>query len=51
MATFEYAPAPESRAVVDLPYAVVRRHANDAALPPWMEEDLADSVRKLLTAR
>lgn len=40
-----------SRAVVDLPYAVVRRHANDAALPAWMEEDLADSVRKLLTAR
>ncbi|WKG04388.1 TetR/AcrR family transcriptional regulator [Mycolicibacterium sp. HK-90] len=38
-----------SRAVVDLPYAVVRRHANDAELPAWMEEDLADAVRKLLT--
>lgn len=40
-----------SRAVVDLPYAVVRRHANDAELPVWMEEDLADAVRKLLTVR
>ena len=39
------------RAVVDLPYAVVRRHANDAELPVWMEEDLADAVRKLLTVR
>lgn len=38
-----------SRAVVDLPYAVVRRHANDAELPAWMEEDLADAIRKLLT--
>lgn len=37
-----------SRAVVDLPYAVVRRHANDAELPVWMEEDLADAIRKLL---
>ncbi len=38
-----------SRAVVDLPYAMVRRHANDAELPEWMEEDLADAIRKLLT--
>ncbi len=38
-----------SRAVVDLPYAAVRRHANDAELPDWMEEDLAAAVRKLLT--
>ncbi|WP_441961008.1 TetR/AcrR family transcriptional regulator [Mycolicibacterium houstonense] len=38
-----------ARAVVDLPYAVVRRHANDAELPPWIEDDLADAVRKLLT--
>ncbi len=38
-----------SRAVVDLPYAMVRRHANDAELPAWMEEDLADAIRKLLT--
>ncbi|MUL81818.1 MULTISPECIES: TetR/AcrR family transcriptional regulator [unclassified Mycolicibacterium] len=40
-----------SRAVVDLPYAMVRRHANDTELPPWMEEDLADAVRKLLTVK
>lgn len=39
-----------SRAVVDLPYAVVRRHANDDELPVWMEEDLADAIRKLLAA-
>lgn len=37
-----------SRAVVDLPYAMVRRHAHDAELPAWMEEDLADAIRKLL---
>ncbi|OMC02900.1 TetR family transcriptional regulator [Mycobacterium sp. NS-7484] len=37
-----------SRAVVDLPYAVVRRHANDAELPTWLEDDLADAVRRLL---
>lgn len=40
-----------SRAVVDLPYAMVRRHANDAELPAWMEEDLADAIRKLLAVR
>ncbi|MCV7285201.1 TetR family transcriptional regulator [Mycolicibacterium wolinskyi] len=38
-----------ARAVVDLPYAVVRRHAHDAELPAWLEEDLADAVRKLLS--
>lgn len=38
-----------ARAVVDLPYAVVRRHAHDNELPVWLEEDLADSVRKLLS--
>jgi AcrR family transcriptional regulator len=38
-----------SRAVVDLPYAVVRRHANAAELPSWLAEDVADAVRKLLT--
>ncbi|MGW4100009.1 TetR/AcrR family transcriptional regulator [Mycobacterium sp. NPDC004974] len=37
-----------ARAVVDLPYAMVRRHANDAELPVWMEEDLAEAIRKLL---
>ncbi|MGV9797757.1 TetR family transcriptional regulator [Mycobacterium sp. NPDC003449] len=40
-----------ARAVVDLPYAVVRRHANDSELPVWLEEDLADAVRALLTQR
>lgn len=40
-----------ARAVVDLPYGVVRRHAHDDALPPWLEEDLADGVRALLTLK
>jgi len=39
-----------TRAVVDLPYAVVRRHAHDDGLPPWVRADLAESVRALLTA-
>ncbi|BBY59078.1 TetR/AcrR family transcriptional regulator [Mycolicibacterium sarraceniae] len=39
-----------TRAVVDLPCAVVRRHARDDAMPPWVEADLAESVRALLTA-
>jgi AcrR family transcriptional regulator len=34
------------RAVVDLPYAAVRRHVGD--VPEWLAEDLADSVRALL---
>ncbi|WP_018602302.1 TetR/AcrR family transcriptional regulator [Mycobacterium sp. 155] len=38
-----------ARAVVDLPYAVVRRHADDAELPVWLEEDLAQAVRALLS--
>ena len=38
-----------SRAVVDLPYAAVRRHADDAELPAWLEEDLARAVRALLS--
>ncbi|MBU9762888.1 TetR/AcrR family transcriptional regulator [Mycobacterium sp. TNTM28] len=38
-----------SRAVVDLPYAVVRRHAHDAELPSWLEADLAAAIRTLLT--
>ncbi|MGB3484930.1 MAG: TetR/AcrR family transcriptional regulator [Mycobacterium sp.] len=37
-----------TRAVVDLPYAVVRRHAHDRELPPWLEDDLAEAIRKLL---
>ena len=35
------------RAVVDLPYSAVRRHVDD--LPEWLADDLADSVRALLT--
>ncbi|MGH3724994.1 MAG: TetR/AcrR family transcriptional regulator [Mycobacterium sp.] len=37
------------RAVVDLPYAAVRRHM--PSLPGWLEEDLAESAHKLLAAR
>ncbi|HEU4362376.1 MAG TPA: TetR/AcrR family transcriptional regulator [Mycobacterium sp.] len=38
-----------TRAVVDLPYAVVRRHARDKVLPSWLEDDVAAAVRALLT--
>lgn len=38
-----------TRAVVDLPYAAVRRHADDAQWPSWLEEDLAQAVRALLS--
>lgn len=37
------------RAVVDLPYAAVRRHM--PTLPGWLEEDLAAAVRALLASR
>jgi AcrR family transcriptional regulator len=37
-----------ARAVVDLPYAVVRRHAEDDPLPEWLEADVAMAVRALL---
>ncbi|MGV0746078.1 TetR/AcrR family transcriptional regulator [Mycolicibacterium sp. XJ870] len=37
-----------ARAVVDLPYATVRRHAHDKEMPPWLEEDMAQAVRALL---
>src|SRR6185312_8331801 len=30
-----------SRAVADLPYAVVRRHAHDDPIPEWLEADVA----------
>lgn len=40
-----------SRAVVDLPYAVVRRHAHDDQMPEWLEDDLRAAVRALLTVR
>jgi AcrR family transcriptional regulator len=37
-----------SRAVADLPYAVVRRHARDDPLPDWLESDVAASARAVL---
>ena len=39
---------PVSRAVADLPYAVVRRHAYDDPLPDWLEDDVAAAARALL---
>ena len=39
-----------SRAVVDLPYAVVRRYAH-GELPRWLAADLADDARALLSRR
>src|ERR1700756_4446108 len=36
------------RAVADLPYAVVRRHAHDEPMPSWLEADVAASVRAML---
>ncbi|MEB3984111.1 helix-turn-helix domain containing protein [Mycobacterium sp. 663a-19] len=37
-----------ARAVADLPYAVVRRHAHDDPLPRWLEADVAASARAVL---
>jgi AcrR family transcriptional regulator len=37
-----------ARAVADLPYAVVRRHAHDKPMPPWLEADVAASARAVL---
>jgi AcrR family transcriptional regulator len=37
-----------ARAVSDLPYAVVRRHARDEPMPSWLEADVAASVRAVL---
>lgn len=37
-----------NRAVVDLPYAVVRRHAYDDPLPEWLAADVAAAARSLL---
>ncbi len=36
-----------TRAVADLPYAVVRRHANEK-MPSWLEADVAAAARALL---
>ncbi len=37
-----------ARAVADLPYAVVRRHAHDEPMPSWLETDVAASARAML---
>jgi AcrR family transcriptional regulator len=37
-----------ARAVADLPYAVVRRHAHDEPMPRWLEADIAASARAVL---
>ncbi len=38
-----------ARAVVELPNAALRRHAREGAgLPVWLEEDVAEAVRRLL---
>ncbi len=36
------------RAIVDVPYAAVRRHGWDATLPGWLEEDVHGAARALL---
>jgi AcrR family transcriptional regulator len=37
-----------ARAVADLPYAVVRRHAHDEPMPSWLEADVAAAARAAL---
>lgn len=37
-----------ARAVADLPYAVVWRHAQDDPMPPWLEADVAAAARAVL---
>ncbi|OBF10879.1 TetR family transcriptional regulator [Mycobacterium sp. ACS4054] len=37
-----------ARAVADLPYAVVRRHAHDDPMPSWLEKDVAASALAVL---
>jgi AcrR family transcriptional regulator len=39
-----------TRAVVDLPYAAVRRYAGVTRLPPWLAGDVARDARALLQA-
>ena len=38
------------RAVVDVPYGTVRRHTRTATMPRWLERDVADAARQLLSA-
>jgi len=37
-----------ARAIADLPYAVVRRHAPDEPMPSWLEADVSASARAVL---
>lgn len=37
-----------NRAIADLPYAVVRRHAHDDPMPDWLELDVAAAARAVL---
>jgi AcrR family transcriptional regulator len=39
-----------ARAIVDVPYGVVRRHAYDKTMPSWLEADVATAARALLIA-
>ncbi|MFI6172736.1 TetR/AcrR family transcriptional regulator [Nocardia sp. NPDC051052] len=39
-----------SRAVVDLPYAALRRHAHAPTRPDWLDTDLTSAARTLLTS-
>ncbi|WP_067885214.1 TetR/AcrR family transcriptional regulator [Nocardia vaccinii] len=39
-----------ANAVVDLPNAALRRHARQGKLPSWLEDDVAEAARILLTA-
>lgn len=37
-----------ARAVADLPYGVVRRHAFESPMPQWLEADVASAARAML---
>ncbi|GAB2680675.1 TetR family transcriptional regulator [Nocardia goodfellowii] len=39
-----------SRAVVDLPYAALRRYAHAPTLPAWLDDDIAAAARTLLAS-
>ncbi|WP_040777802.1 TetR/AcrR family transcriptional regulator [Nocardia pneumoniae] len=39
-----------TRAIVDLPYAALRRHAQAPSLPEWLEDDVTAAARTLLTS-
>jgi len=38
------------RAIVDLPYAAIRRHGRDGSLPAWLGDDVEAAARTLLRA-